>query len=384
MDEWLLFNKFFIIIFMCFKFSQQKLNGYEVSFIISNYPSSNTILFFLSILIYTCITMFMCIIKKRKLENICKAICIGLIILSSIYIDIFFLLLLPICICEMLGHKLKAPIISSLFLISIVIMILAKCRIAEYYFIFGSFSITLYYILLKYIGKVNNLMKIEEELKEKNWRLINDLDKDTQYENQVVYTSQLEVRNKIAQEIHDKVGHTLSASIMQLEASKLIFEKDPEKAKSIIENVINVLKDGMESIRSTLRNVKPSQDQMGISKLKLLSDEFAKNSGIISIVTFDKNIDQINFRQWKVIYENTKEALTNIIKYSKATNVIIDVKVLNKFVRVEVKDNGIGNLKIKKGLGLTGMEERTQGIGGKLIIDGTNGFSVIMLIPMGD
>jgi signal transduction histidine kinase len=51
-------------------------------------------------------------------------------------------------------------------------------------------------------------------------------------------------------------------------------------------------------------------------------------------------------------------------------------------IRVEVKDNGRGVQKITKGLGIIGMEERTAAINGTIIVDGTDGFSVTMLLPV--
>ena len=85
---------------------------------------------------------------------------------------------------------------------------------------------------------------------------------------------------------------------------------------------------------------------------------------------------------WNIIYENASEALTNILKYSKANKAALNIEVLNKVVKFEIKDNGIGALNIVKGLGLSGMEERTQNAGGKIIVDGGDGFSVITLLPL--
>lgn len=51
-------------------------------------------------------------------------------------------------------------------------------------------------------------------------------------------------------------------------------------------------------------------------------------------------------------------------------------------VKVEVIDNGIGATYIKKGIGITGMEERTATLNGTVIVDGTDGFSVTMLFPI--
>jgi len=51
-------------------------------------------------------------------------------------------------------------------------------------------------------------------------------------------------------------------------------------------------------------------------------------------------------------------------------------------IKAEVKDNGKGVEKVKKGLGIRGMEERTAAINGKVIVDGRNGFSVTTLLPI--
>lgn len=54
----------------------------------------------------------------------------------------------------------------------------------------------------------------------------------------------------------------------------------------------------------------------------------------------------------------------------------------NKVIKAEIKDDGIGAFHIKKGLGLKGMEERVAGVGGKVVFDGSKGFSVITLLPI--
>jgi len=58
---------------------------------------------------------------------------------------------------------------------------------------------------------------------------------------------------------------------MQLEAAKLLLGVDTPKSKSIIQSSINVLREGMNNIRNTLKNIKPPSEELGISKLKLLA-----------------------------------------------------------------------------------------------------------------
>jgi signal transduction histidine kinase len=61
----------------------------------------------------------------------------------------------------------------------------------------------------------------------------------------------------------------------------------------------------------------------------------------------------------------------------------VEVRVLNRLIKAVVSDNGQGARKVVKGLGLIGMEERTAAVNGTVVADGTNGFSVTMLIPNG-
>ena len=58
--------------------------------------------------------------------------------------------------------------------------------------------------------------------------------------------------------------------------------------------------------------------------------------------------------QWKIIGENVTETLTNAMKYADATVISIDIHVLNKMVKVQVKDNGKGEVLVKKVSGLWG------------------------------
>jgi signal transduction histidine kinase len=149
-----------------------------------------------------------------------------------------------------------------------------------------------------------------------------------------------------------------------------------------LQNAINISKDGIENIRMTLKNMKPPTEQVGIHRMKLLMDEFNSKEQLKAVLTYEGNLEIITPIQWKIIHENVTEALTNAMKYSHATQISVELKILNKMVKVEVKDNGLGTDLIKKGLGIIGMEERTASVNGKIIVDSTQGFSVTMLLPI--
>ena len=158
--------------------------------------------------------------------------------------------------------------------------------------------------------------------------------------------------------------------------------KDTVKAGEMVMNVTENLKNGMESIRSTLRAIKPAPEQLGINRMKLILEEFALNNGVETDLSYEGRLDAITHMQWRILTDNMREALTNSLKYSSATAVRVKIDVMNKLVKMEVRDNGKGEAAVRKGMGLSGMEERTGSAGGKLIVDGSDGFSVITLLPV--
>ena len=204
----------------------------------------------------------------------------------------------------------------------------------------------------------------------------------TEYEAQLRYLSQIEERNTLAQKIHDEVGHTLAGSIIQLEAVGLIMENDTARAGEMVRNVTENLKKGMESIRSTLRAIKPASEQLGINRLKLILEEFTLNNRIETELSYEGRLDVITHIQWGILTDNMREALTNSLKHSAASAIRVKIEVMSKVIKMEVRDDGRGEAAVKKGMGIAGMEERTGAAGGKLIIDGSDGFSVITLLPL--
>jgi signal transduction histidine kinase len=205
---------------------------------------------------------------------------------------------------------------------------------------------------------------------------------EKEYDISVKYASQMEERGRIAQKLHDELGHTLSGSTMQLEAIMLLAKNDPEKAMTMLKTVTQGLRAGTESIRRILKDMKPEAASISIGMVRKMAAETKGKSGIQTEVVYDAGVGVMTQSQWRCAAENIREALTNMMRHSGATRAVISFERLNKLMKISVSDNGRGCMHIKPGLGIGGMEERTQQIGGKLIIDGTHGFSMIMLLPL--
>jgi signal transduction histidine kinase len=367
MDDWIILSKLLVMIYCGLKYSSGGLQ------------SATSVI--LIMLVYVSVNMLYYIMKSKKFKSIMSILSIIIVITAAFSLNPLFIMFFPLNAIELVYKYVNNALLSGLLILAPVFII--KHSIVFEYLIISYLSLLIFILAYKLQKKISESSNEIDILREKNSSLYERLNRDNDYEKQVIYSSQLEERNKIAQEMHDKIGHSISGSLIQLEASKILIADDTNKARDMIQTVINALREGMESIRATLRNIKPATEQMGINRLKLLLDDFSLNNNLKATFVYSGNLEKITHIQWKILYENSKEALTNAVKYSRASAINVNIEVLNRFVKMEIRDNGIGAHIIKKGLGLAGIEERTEGSGGKVIIDGSKGFSLITLLPVG-
>lgn len=192
----------------------------------------------------------------------------------------------------------------------------------------------------------------------------------------------LEERSKLSQALHDKIGHRINGSIYQLEACKLLIDRKPEESTNIIEAVIYSLRNGLDEIRSILRKEKPNKGELALLQLWRLCEDFNINYGINANITTKGEKKDIPEYVWEVILENSIEAFSNSLKYSKCKSMDIEIIKLNKMVRCIIKDDGKGCIDIEEGMGISGMKQRLREIDGTLDVQGELGFQINMLIPI--
>ena len=128
----------------------------------------------------------------------------------------------------------------------------------------------------------NRLKKYEEQsdiMRSSIEKLTKQLHSSTEYIKQSEYTGKLEERNRLSQAIHDKIGHSMTGALIQMEAAKRMLGSHPDKAAELLQNAITISKEGIEDIRITLKNMKPPAEQMGIHRLRTFIDEFSAKTG---------------------------------------------------------------------------------------------------------
>lgn len=195
-------------------------------------------------------------------------------------------------------------------------------------------------------------------------------------ENQV-----LEHRASLSQTLHDKLGHNINGSIYQLEAAKVLMEKDPEKSEAMIQAVIDQLRGGMDEIRGILRKERPEKRQLTMLQLYKLCED-CNSKGVQTELTTEGETSNIPDKIWEVILDNAFEAVSNSLKYSKCSRIDIQLVVMAQRVRVSIADDGIGCAEIKDGMGISGMRQRVRECNGTISFESVAGFKVTMLLPL--
>lgn len=196
---------------------------------------------------------------------------------------------------------------------------------------------------------------------------------------EIAHITEIKERNRIAREIHDTVGHRIAGVLLQLQASFKLREKDNCKSDELLQDSIENLSDTLIVLRNTVHNIKP-KEKVGIEYIKQIIDNFKFCPVNFS---YKGDFNNISANNAEIICLIIKEALTNVLKHSKADNVVINIELYDKFIRLYIKDNGVGCEKIKEGLGISGMKERLSNIGGSLSIDSNDGFMIVAIIPRG-
>jgi signal transduction histidine kinase len=182
----------------------------------------------------------------------------------------------------------------------------------------------------------------------------------------------LQERNRIAREIHDSLGHSLTALNLQLETALKLWSADPIKATKFLEQAKRLGSTALQDVRHSVSTMRsdPLQGRSLEEAIASLSQEFQQTTGISPTCSLMLG-RPIPIEVMTAVYRIAQEALTNICKYANATEVKIQLQTSPTQLNLSIQDNGKGfNINQNTtGFGLQGMQERTLALGGQFEID---------------
>ena len=252
-------------------------------------------------------------------------------------------------------------------------------------FWFFTLSITLLFgLALLFVLLLMNAVLSERKSREK-LALANE--KLRQYALQIENHATLEERNRIAREIHDSLGHSLTALNLQLETALKLWNSNPNKALNFLATAKELGSKALQDVRQSVSAMRyhPSQEQSLEKAIAGLAENVHRATGVAPIcqITVTHSIPmEINTAIFRVV----QESFTNICKYAQATQVKLELSTTATSLHLIIQDNGIGFdlAQNTTGFGLQSMRDRTLAFGGNFNIDSAPGYGckITIAIPL--
>jgi signal transduction histidine kinase len=222
--------------------------------------------------------------------------------------------------------------------------------------------------------------QLERRVHERTYQLVTANDRLSVLSRQVIQIQE-EERRRIARDLHDEVGHSLTAVKLNLE------EVDDKVAEAtvglIVKDTLSIIGQLLQRVRGLALELRPSLlDEMGLREAaKWFLQAQGKRAGVTVTFETDNSTEPISEEVEIACFRVLQESMTNIAKHARATSVFVSLKRIQEYLELRVCDNGVGystdeaGLRIHRGkcAGLLGMEERLRLLGGTLTIQSAPG-----------
>ncbi len=190
-------------------------------------------------------------------------------------------------------------------------------------------------------------------------------------------------RQQLARELHDQVGQNLSALGIGLSVVRAHMLKDtPEAVRARLDDALGLVELTSEGIRDVMANLRPPLlDDFGLpAALHWLAEQFRLRAGIAATVRCEELEPRLQPRVENALYRIAQEALTNVSKHARASQVTVSLATIDSTVRLVIADDGVGfepshsaGLLGRQGWGLVTMTERAEGVGGHCRVESRPG-----------
>jgi signal transduction histidine kinase len=206
-----------------------------------------------------------------------------------------------------------------------------------------------------------------------------------------IITTQEDERIRVARELHDELGQSLSSTALQIEMAKRTLAT--EEAPIVhLDQANSLLKDATDQMYDLISGLRPSAlDDLGLeAAFKSLAKRTLEPAGIKFTIDCSESLGRLPPEIEIVIYRVFQEAFTNVLRYAQASEVTLSIKVEDRQVLGEMVDNGIGfdldnppeTNGRSTGLGLVGMRERVEQCDGEFSVDSKRGEGTRILVHL--
>jgi len=242
---------------------------------------------------------------------------------------------------------------------------------------------------------MGGLVKGVETSRARTSELLSDLEQSHQqlrdYATQVEELAAAEERNRVARDIHDSVGHSLAVINVQLEKALVFLCRDVNVTEQAMKDARRAAREALGDVRESVRTLRQSAEMFSLAESMAKLIERSKSGALNINFKMDGSESGYSKPALMTLFRSAQEALTNVHKHAKASQVKITVHLGNGSGQLQVQDNGIG-LDLKQfgelsthrqgHYGLQGIRERLELVGGEMSIESESGVGTTLTVTI--
>ncbi len=249
----------------------------------------------------------------------------------------------------------------------------------------GLSSVNVVLFALYLVTLVQNKHQEKERIQSLNEQLESANEQLRIYAAEAERTAEMRERNRLAREIHDTLGHTLTGLAAGMDACMVLIEVAPQKAREQLEKLRDVAKHGLKDVRRSVKKLRPDD----LERLPLreaithMVKEYAETTAMEVKLEVEGWPEAMRQDVEEVIYRIVQEGLTNANRHGHATKAVVNFRLEEGRLKIRIVDNGQGCQETVPGFGLRHMRERLDLLHGSLACHSENGFALEAVIPVG-
>ncbi len=192
---------------------------------------------------------------------------------------------------------------------------------------------------------------------------------------EIEHLAKVAERERIARDLHDVLGHTLSVIILKSELAGKLMDRDPQRAGNEIREVEQISRQALSEVRDAIRGYR---SQGLVAELTQAKATLETAGVAVKCETVKVALPAL---QESVLSMAVREAVTNVVRHAEARHCSLRLETQNGSCRLEIEDDGRGGFPAE-GNGLRGMRERVEMLGGTLNRDSQAGTRITITLPL--
>jgi two-component system sensor histidine kinase DesK len=193
---------------------------------------------------------------------------------------------------------------------------------------------------------------------------------------EIEHLAKVAERERIARDLHDVLGHTLSVITLKSELAGKLIERDPQRAEKEIREVEQISRQALSDVRDAIRGYR----SQGLVAELALAKSTLETAGLAVQCDAASTVKLLAVQE-SVLSLAVREAVTNVVRHAQASSCSLRLEQQNGSFRLEIQDDGRGGADLE-GNGLRGMRERVEMLGGTLNRNTDAGTRLTITLPL--